>query len=134
MLFPHTFIFRVFESFQDQNCILISVELDYVNLGLNPPGVLGSELRICACWVSTQPLNYICSLNLGFLSSQRKYIWLFRICQYRVWRDGSGVKSTDCSSRGSEFISQQPHSGSQPSVTMHSSGVCLKAAAVYSYK
>jgi hypothetical protein len=26
------------------------------------------------------------------------------------------VKSTDCSSRGPEFNSQQPHGGSQPSV------------------
>jgi hypothetical protein len=34
----------------------------------------------------------------------------------RGWRDGSAVKSTDCSSRGSEFKSQQPHGGSQPSV------------------
>jgi hypothetical protein len=33
------------------------------------------------------------------------------------WRDGSSVKSTDCSSRGPEFNSQQPHGGSQPSVT-----------------
>jgi len=32
------------------------------------------------------------------------------------WRDGSVVKSTDCSSRGSEFKSQQPRGGSQPSV------------------
>jgi hypothetical protein len=32
------------------------------------------------------------------------------------WRDGSAVKSTDCSSGGSEFKSQQPHGGSQPSV------------------
>ena len=32
------------------------------------------------------------------------------------WRDGSGVKSTDCSSRDPEFNSQQPHGGSQPSV------------------
>jgi hypothetical protein len=32
------------------------------------------------------------------------------------WRDGSAVKSTDCSSRGPEFNSQQPHSDSQPSV------------------
>jgi hypothetical protein len=34
----------------------------------------------------------------------------------RDWRGGSPVKSTDCSSRGSEFNSQQPHSSSQPSV------------------
>ena len=32
------------------------------------------------------------------------------------WRDGSAVKSTDCSSRGPEFNSQKPHGGSQPSV------------------
>jgi hypothetical protein len=32
------------------------------------------------------------------------------------WRDGSAVKSTDCSSRGPKFNSQQPHGGSQPSV------------------
>jgi hypothetical protein len=32
------------------------------------------------------------------------------------WRDGSAVKSTDCSSRGPGFNSQQPYGGSQPSV------------------
>jgi hypothetical protein len=32
------------------------------------------------------------------------------------WSDGSAVKSTDCSSRGPEFNSQQPHGGSQLSV------------------
>jgi hypothetical protein len=32
------------------------------------------------------------------------------------WRDGSAVKSIDCSSRGPEFNSQQPQDGSQPSV------------------
>jgi hypothetical protein len=33
------------------------------------------------------------------------------------WRDGSAVRSTGCSSRVSEFNSQHPHGGSQPSVT-----------------
>jgi hypothetical protein len=33
-----------------------------------------------------------------------------------VWRDGSVVNSTDFSSRGPKFNSQQPHGGSQPSV------------------
>jgi hypothetical protein len=32
------------------------------------------------------------------------------------WRDGSEVKSTDCSSKGPAFNSQQPHGGSEPSV------------------
>jgi hypothetical protein len=31
------------------------------------------------------------------------------------WRHGSEAKSTDCSPRGSEFNSQQPQGGSQPS-------------------
>ncbi|MDS4065654.1 hypothetical protein, partial [Enterococcus faecalis] len=39
-----------------------------------------------------------------------------RIMYFGGWRDGSVVKSTDCSSRGPEFNSQQPHGGSQPSV------------------
>jgi hypothetical protein len=34
----------------------------------------------------------------------------------RGWRDGPAVKSTDCSSEGPEFKSQQPHGGSQPSL------------------
>jgi hypothetical protein len=36
--------------------------------------------------------------------------------RFRGWRDGSAVKSTDCSSRGPEFKSQQLHGGSQPFV------------------
>jgi hypothetical protein len=32
------------------------------------------------------------------------------------WRDGSVLKSTDWSSKDSEFKSQQSHGGSQPSV------------------
>jgi hypothetical protein len=32
------------------------------------------------------------------------------------WRDGSVAKSTDCSSKGPEFKSQQLHGGSQPPV------------------
>jgi hypothetical protein len=32
------------------------------------------------------------------------------------WRDGSVVKSTDCSIRGPESNFQHPHGGSQPSV------------------
>ena len=32
------------------------------------------------------------------------------------WRGGSAVKGTGCPFRGPEFNSQQPHSGSQPSI------------------
>jgi hypothetical protein len=34
------------------------------------------------------------------------------------WRDHSEVKSTDCSSRGPEFSSQQPHGGSQSPIIL----------------
>jgi hypothetical protein len=52
----------------------------------------------------------------------------------KTWgrRDGLAVKSTDCSSSGPEFNSQQPHGGFQPFVM--GSNVCLKIAVVYSYK
>jgi hypothetical protein len=36
--------------------------------------------------------------------------------EVRGWRDGSAVKSTDCSSEDPKFNSQQPHGGSQPSL------------------
>jgi hypothetical protein len=43
----------------------------------------------------------------------------------RGWRDGSAVKSTDCSSKGCEFNSQQPRGSSQSfvMVQMPSSGM-----------
>ena len=41
---------------------------------------------------------------------------LLRFFLPKGWRDGLVVKRTDCSSRGPEFKSQQPHGGSQPSV------------------
>ena len=44
------------------------------------------------------------------------HLSLFYKDDWRGWRDGSVVKSTDCSSKGPEFKSQQPHDGSQPSV------------------
>jgi hypothetical protein len=47
---------------------------------------------------SVKPLNYFIKMQL------------------LGWRDGSAVKSTDCSSEGPEFKSQQPHGGSQPSI------------------
>jgi hypothetical protein len=35
---------------------------------------------------------------------------------FQGWKDGLPVKSTECSSRGPEVKSQQPHGGSQPSI------------------
>jgi hypothetical protein len=50
----------------------------------------------------------------------------------RGWWDSEG-KSTDCSSEGPEFKSQQPHGGSQPSITKICCPLleCLKTATVY---
>jgi hypothetical protein len=53
------------------------------------------------------------------METQHKSVWRFlrtKSRNIRGWRDGSVVKSTDCYSMGSEFKSQQPHGGSQPSV------------------
>jgi hypothetical protein len=46
---------------------------------------------------------------------------------YGGWRDGSVVKSTDCSSKVPEFKFQQPHGGSQPST------VYLHLLIIYKY-
>jgi hypothetical protein len=40
---------------------------------------------------------------------KKKKIWAGEMAQW--------VRATDCSSKGPEFKSQQPHGGSQPSVT-----------------
>ena len=45
--------------------------------------------------------------------------WIQNILIFKTikgWWDGSAVKSTDCSSKGPEFKSQQPHGGLQPSI------------------
>jgi hypothetical protein len=39
------------------------------------------------------------------------------------WRDSSMAKSNDCSSRGPEYKSQQPHGGSQSSIMESDAGV-----------
>jgi hypothetical protein len=44
----------------------------------------------------------------------RNFIYKTRVLG---WRDGSVVKSADCSSKSPEFKSQQPHGGSQLSIT-----------------
>jgi hypothetical protein len=47
---------------------------------------------------------------------KKKAIWKYYFKKRKVGLERSVVKSTDCSSRGPEFHSQQPHGGSQPSV------------------
>ena len=50
-------------------------------------------------------------------SLELNYLQLAKITPLGL-RDGSEVKSTGCSSRSPEFDFQQPHGGSQPSVTV----------------
>jgi hypothetical protein len=50
----------------------------------------------------------------NYRKTEEKSLSSIKHC-YRDWRDGSVVESTDCSARGPEFSSQQPHGGSQPS-------------------
>jgi hypothetical protein len=47
--------------------------------------------------------------DTGFLGGKKK--------GFQGWRDGLVARTTDCSSRGHEFNSQQPHGVSQPFVT-----------------
>jgi hypothetical protein len=43
------------------------------------------------------------------------------------------LKSTDCSSEGPEFTSQQPHGGSQPPVMTPSSGESEDSYSILTY-
>jgi hypothetical protein len=56
---------------------------------------------------------------LSVVDTVSYFVSYFEVIQdhIRGWRDTSVVKSADCSSEGPEFKSQQPHGGSQPSVT-----------------
>jgi hypothetical protein len=67
--------------------------------------VLVSSLRATDSWSF---YLYKILIILFFTDEQNSTVW--------GWRDGSAIKSTDCSSRGTEFSSQQPHGSSQPSV------------------
>jgi hypothetical protein len=46
----------------------------------------------------------------------KKWFILYLRSYILGWRDGSGGKSTDCSSEGPEFKSQQQGGGSQPPI------------------
>jgi hypothetical protein len=72
---------------------------------------MGYTLRLCI---------HACNNPLINTSSPSCWLKLFSVAKTRFdfmgWRDGSAVKSTNCSSRGPEFNSQQTHGDSQPSV------------------
>ena len=52
------------------------------------------------------------------VDDNRREACLLHQSKYVGWRDGSEVKSPDCTPRDPEFNSQQPLGGSQPSVNM----------------
>ena len=72
----------------------------------------------CGCY-------YLSALVIGSIRKQAEGL-------QRGCRDGSAVKCTDCSSRGPEFNSQQPRSGSQWDL-MPSSGVSEDSHSVFIY-
>ena len=59
------------------------------------------------------------------MEGQRSMSDIFLNHSPRGWRDGSGVKSTDCSYEDPEFKSQQPHGGLQPSVMTSDTLYCV---------
>jgi hypothetical protein len=78
-------------------------------------GVLTAYMSAsCMCWYPGGQ-NNVLDLRLDFC-----VFWKLDLGPLEehpgCWRDGSACKSTNYSSRGPEFKSQQPHGGSQPSV------------------
>ena len=84
----------------DLNFITISIESDWKTLNNQWPDHRDSFCNEYGIWMRIK------DSTKGYY---RKYV-------EGGWRDGSVVRSTDCSSRGPEFNSQQPHGSSQPSV------------------
>jgi len=70
--------------------------------------------------------------SFDYIVSQQGYLTM-PVRNKQGWRVGSVVKLTDCSSRGPEFNSQQPHGGSQPSVMGSDALFWWKTATVYLY-
>jgi hypothetical protein len=98
-----------------------------LSLHLLSPHLLGKCHPEAAYFVSKEPTVTIKTIQVcqeapspswAPVTWKRMPIYFFIICKCTVggWRDGSVVKSTDCSSKGPEFKSQQPHGDSQPSV------------------
>jgi hypothetical protein len=56
--------------------------------------------------------------SVSVYSKSRPFVTSFSPFKNSIegWRDGSVIKSTECSSKGPEFKSQEPHGGSQPLV------------------
>jgi hypothetical protein len=77
---------------------------------LIPEAEAGGFLSSRPAWSTGQPGLYRETLSRKTKKKKKKK----KSRNFGGWRGGSVVKSTDCSSRGPEFNSQQPHGGSQP--------------------
>jgi hypothetical protein len=94
-----------------------------VQVALKPMILLPQPLQSwdCRCVIGYSLLWLTaCSPSRDSFTLIHCYYYCYFSCQVKFhcggWRDGSEVESSDCSSRGPEFKSQQPHGGSQPSV------------------
>jgi hypothetical protein len=106
----HTHIFFSNSSWNTLSCLYILATIKSASPGVVAHAALRRQ-RQANFWVQGQP-----GLQSEFQDSQG---YTEKPClkkQKQGWRDGSAVKSTDCSSEGPEFKSQQPHGGSQPPV------------------
>ena len=78
--------------------------------GLLWKGVQGLWKRWKGNWGIWSKLLYTC-MKIWKDTIFNAKVWMMRI-KIQAWRGGSVVKSTDCSFRGPEFKSHQPHGGS----------------------
>jgi hypothetical protein len=70
-------------------------------------------------WYKTSLVSYFLKTEFQLPKCTLFIITMFTIKnRIKSWRDGSVVKSSDCSSRDPGFNSQQPRGGSQSSVTI----------------
>jgi hypothetical protein len=106
-----------------------------LSLHLLSPHLLGKCHPEAAYFVSKEPTVTIKTIQVcqeapspswAPVTWKRMPIYFFIICKCTVggWRDGSVVKSTDCSSKGPEFKSQQPYGGSQSPIMRSDSLFC----------
>jgi hypothetical protein len=86
-----------------------SVFFNALTLGILP--LSRTDLILRSSWPTQMYSMGYCYCYWDIFKIERTRSWV------EGWRDCSAVKSDVCSSSGPEFNSQQPHGGSQPSVT-----------------
>jgi hypothetical protein len=85
-----------------------------------------SGRRVVVCLIHTIYTHGTISCNFSMYTTGvcLKEYSLLR-CMVEGWQDGSVGKSSDCSSEGPEFKSQQPHGGSQPPIMRSDALFCV---------